>query len=396
MANSYTSRLKKRLPTAGDPNWDDEWHDNEKIDEVVLGALLSTNRVISGGVVTDGGGLTADWAEIVARLLGEQLTVADGSSLMTASQANWLYIDANGDVVTSLTPPSGSYIPLALVDTNSDSIVRIADLRPIAEVVELNKDLSDGVPGLTGLLINFMNAHGTIKSFFANANTAPRIYTFQDRNGTIADDTDLSNINTALADKAPLASPALTGTPTAPTPDAGDNSTELATTAYVQNELSNITMSQPIFQAQDQKAYNVDGGSSVADTWTKRSLNTVVQNDIPGASLVSDEGSVPAGTYEVESTQAFMPDTECNIVTGIFVNGSKLHTSVTTKSVAGNGVRIFVSGEVVLAAPGVIGHRYHAGLATPTNGLGRSNSGGSISDASILSIYSDLKIRKIG
>ena len=38
----------------------------------------------------------------------------------------------------------------------------------------------------------------------------------------------------ALADFAPLASPALTGTPTAPTPTAGDNSTKLATTAFVQ------------------------------------------------------------------------------------------------------------------------------------------------------------------
>lgn len=35
---------------------------------------------------------------------------------------------------------------------------------------------------------------------------------------------------------APLASPALTGTPTAPTASAGDNSTKLATTAYVKNE----------------------------------------------------------------------------------------------------------------------------------------------------------------
>lgn len=37
----------------------------------------------------------------------------------------------------------------------------------------------------------------------------------------------------ALADKAPLVSPALTGTPTAPTPTQSDNSTKLATTAYL-------------------------------------------------------------------------------------------------------------------------------------------------------------------
>jgi hypothetical protein len=42
-------------------------------------------------------------------------------------------------------------------------------------------------------------------------------------------------VDTGLALKAPLASPALTGTPTAPTQAAGDASTKIATTAYVDN-----------------------------------------------------------------------------------------------------------------------------------------------------------------
>jgi len=48
--------------------------------------------------------------------------------------------------------------------------------------------------------------------------------------GTLSDQTDL---NTALTAKAPLASPALTGTPTAPTAAAGTSSTQLATTSFV-------------------------------------------------------------------------------------------------------------------------------------------------------------------
>lgn len=47
--------------------------------------------------------------------------------------------------------------------------------------------------------------------------------------GTLGNQTDLS---AALALKAPLASPALTGNPTAPTQTAGDNSTKIATTAF--------------------------------------------------------------------------------------------------------------------------------------------------------------------
>lgn len=43
----------------------------------------------------------------------------------------------------------------------------------------------------------------------------------------------ITNLTTDLAAKAPLASPTFTGTPAAPTPSAADNSTKLATTAYV-------------------------------------------------------------------------------------------------------------------------------------------------------------------
>jgi|GEM_PF-7097479 len=48
--------------------------------------------------------------------------------------------------------------------------------------------------------------------------------------GTLSSQSDL---NTALGLKAPLASPALTGTPTAPTATVGTNTTQLATTAFV-------------------------------------------------------------------------------------------------------------------------------------------------------------------
>jgi hypothetical protein len=48
--------------------------------------------------------------------------------------------------------------------------------------------------------------------------------------------------------RAPLASPAFTGSPTAPTQAAGNNSTRLATTAYVQGELASYApLAAPIF-----------------------------------------------------------------------------------------------------------------------------------------------------
>lgn len=68
------------------------------------------------------------------------------------------------------------------------------------------KDASGGYAGLTLFKINFRNAANSITSFFTNANTVARTYTFQNRDGTIADNTD-------LALKANLVSPSFT-TPT--------------------------------------------------------------------------------------------------------------------------------------------------------------------------------------
>lgn len=60
--------------------------------------------------------------------------------------------------------------------------------------------------------------------------------------GTLSDQTDL---NSALAAKAPLNSPALTGTPTAPTATGGTNTTQIATTAFVQAALSALVNAAP-------------------------------------------------------------------------------------------------------------------------------------------------------
>lgn len=56
---------------------------------------------------------------------------------------------------------------------------------------------------------------------------------------------EVTGLDPALAAKAPLASPALTGTPTAPTAAAGTNSTQLATTAFVAAAVSALINGSP-------------------------------------------------------------------------------------------------------------------------------------------------------
>jgi hypothetical protein len=63
--------------------------------------------------------------------------------------------------------------------------------------------------------------------------------------GTEIDD-EFEDIETHMATKADLASPVLTGTPRAPTAAAGNNGTQIASTAFVQNAISNITPAYPV------------------------------------------------------------------------------------------------------------------------------------------------------
>lgn len=87
------------------------------------------------------------------------------------------------------------------------------------------KDTTGGLAGLTLFKINFRNAADTFTSFLTNSNTAARTYTFQDRDGTIADNTDLGT----KADLAGNVAQSFSMTTAA----ADTNTTQGATTAFV-------------------------------------------------------------------------------------------------------------------------------------------------------------------
>jgi len=65
-------------------------------------------------------------------------------------------------------------------------------------------------------------------------------------------------------------------------------------------QLGNVSTSTPlVIHVQDQKPSGTQGGSSTAATQNVRTLNTVVTNTISGASLSSNQITLPAGTFEV-------------------------------------------------------------------------------------------------
>ncbi|EFC2895659.1 tail fiber protein [Escherichia coli] len=144
-------------------------------------------------------------------------------------------------------------------ETNSDSETMAATPKAVKSV----KDLADTKapiesPSLTGTPTTPTAAQGTNSTQIANTafvkeaitaliNGAPgTLDTLKEIAAAINNDPNFSTtINNALALKAPLASPALTGIPTAPTAAQGTNNTQIATTAYVRAAISALVGSSP-------------------------------------------------------------------------------------------------------------------------------------------------------
>lgn len=120
-------------------------------------------------------------------------------------------------------------------------------------------------PNMTGTPTAPTAAAGTSSSqiattaFVENAIVGlPGVSSFNGRQGAIT----LTTADVTSAGAAPIASPTLTGTPNSTTPTAGDNSTRIATTAFVENAVTAaaITVPLPINQGGTNRANWVTNG----------------------------------------------------------------------------------------------------------------------------------------
>ena len=127
----------------------------------------------------------------------------------------------------------------AIVDADVNASAAIAQ----SKIANLTTDLAAKAPLAsptftgtvtlpTGTVTSAMIADGAIVNGDINASAA------------IAQ-SKIANLTTDLAAKAPLASPALTGVPTAPTATAGTNTTQVATTAFVGTAVADLVASAP-------------------------------------------------------------------------------------------------------------------------------------------------------
>lgn len=158
------------------------------------------------------------------------------------STANLLvFKNSNGDVVSSIDS-SGAVV--------TDIPSTFAELE-VTDTLTVPTGTTFNSPNLTGVPVAPTAAGGTnttqlattefVRGEIANlvASSPSTLDTLDELANALGDDPNFATtVTNSLATKAPLASPALTGTPTAPTAATGTNTTQISTTQFVQQELA--------------------------------------------------------------------------------------------------------------------------------------------------------------
>lgn len=145
----------------------------------------------------------------------------------------------------------------------------------------------------------------------------------------------------------------------------------------------------------DEKADGTVGGTPTANAWTKRTLNTVKQNSITGASLATDQITLPAGTYQIYGHAPFHRTTHTQLRLRNITASATVLVGPTTHVVDAVGNVALtnpIAGVVILAATAALELQYFLGSdAGGTNGLGLVDDTASAE----VEVYAELVIRKV-
>jgi len=200
------------------------------------------------GITTLSGSNTGDQT---ITLTGDIAGTGTGSFATTVNTVGGI----NSSTIASLPTTVSSHTSSITTNTNS--------------IATLNTNVSANTSSITAETTRATNAESGLDTRITSNTTSIT--------------TNTNNISTNTADillKAPIASPAFTGVPTAPTATTSDNSTQLATTAYVKANLATVSAGTLT-------------GTSLASTITGSSLTsigTLISGSVP-YSLLS--GTVP-------------------------------------------------------------------------------------------------------
>ena len=147
-----------------------------------------------------------------------------------------------------------------------------------------------------------------------------------------------------------------------------------------------------LLHVQDQKPAGTMGGACAGGIWETRVLNTVVTNEIAGASLGANQITLPAGTYFVFArAPSFRTNSHRAKLYNVTDVADILIGGIAYTGSGGNYTQTdtFIAGRFTLAVGKVIEIRHQGQLARAADGFGTTIGMG------VIEIYTDVEVWKI-
>lgn len=139
----------------------------------------------------------------------------------------------------------------------------------------------------------------------------------------------------------------------------------------------------------EQQPSGTAGGTSIATTWTTRTLNTLVDTTAIVTSLTSNQFTLSAGTYRISAVSTFYTANNVKIRIRNITDNT---TAIVGQTVVGSTSTYplaSLDGEIVISSSKTFALQYYVQAGTATLGLGQPVSSGE------MEIYSQLAITKI-
>jgi hypothetical protein len=139
------------------------------------------------------------------------------------------------------------------------------------------------------------------------------------------------------------------------------------------------------------QANNTAGGTSTTGSFIKRVLNTTLTNSITGCTLTSSVISLPAGTYRIDASSAFLASNSAKIKLRNTTDSTDtiIGVNILNNTTNFTGASAFLSGTFTIAATKNFEIQYRVATGQSSNGLGEASNFG------ISECYSVCTIEKI-
>jgi hypothetical protein len=147
-----------------------------------------------------------------------------------------------------------------------------------------------------------------------------------------------------------------------------------------------------LFHVRDEKGNGVAGGNFTSGAWQTRTLNTSMTNEISGASLSSNQITLPSGTYFINASASVYYVDQHKLKLRNITDSSD--TLIGTSSYSGNlaetSTTSFVIGRFTIAAQKTFELQHRCSTTKNSNGFGVSTVFGTE-----IEVYADVQIWKV-